>query len=236
MQTRMFRFSALAVAAFFAAPLSTVDAHGVVIGRNAAGQLRVLIEVPMPIPLPPSPFPGIPGWADAEPGIASAEIDEPSEDLYQLDPNCNVQFELVGTDPGVQIVTSHVWVPGETIDFGAPFFDYHLIFNIPGGEIGVTYAIRFRLRDLNGVHGDSPLLTLLFTRAATSCSCRGDMDSDAALTGADVQSFIACFTQSAPGEPPGPGCSCADLDADGALDGADVAMFVGRLLASDSCL
>src|SRR5262245_28175345 len=114
--------------AFSCALLSSTSAwaHGLGIGRTAEGQLHAIVEVPMPCPLPPSPFPGIDGFADAEPGIASLEIDEPDEGLFQLDPDCFVQFELVATDPGLQIVTSHVWVPGETIDFGPPFFDFHL--------------------------------------------------------------------------------------------------------------
>ena len=205
------------------------------IGHCAAGQLRVELETPMPAPLPPSPFPGISGWADAEPGIASAELDDPDHDLFRLAPNCYIQFELVGADPGISIVTSHVWALGETIDFGPPFFDFHLVFNIYDGAIGSTYTLQFRLRDLNGVYTDSATYTLVFTPVAEACLCRGDMIVDASRSGADIQSFVDCVIGSALGGSISPGCGCADMDGDGALDSGDVDMFVDRLLAPGPC-
>lgn len=222
-------------AALLATPLERACAHGVVIGRNAAGQLRALVEVHMPIPLPPSPFPGIPGWADAEPGIASAEIDEPTLDVYQLSADSDVQFELLRADPGIQIVTSHAWAPGETLEFGPPFFDFHLVFDIFDGRIGATYAIEFRLHDLHGIHADSDVVTLLFTPVANVCACRGDLDADMARTGDDIQPVVACLAAAAAGEPLSPACACADMDADGTLDSDDIALLVNRLLRSDGC-
>src|ERR1044071_2148648 len=126
-----FRAIVLARAVTLSGPLQTVVAHGVSIGRDSAGHLRAVVRVPVPVQLPPSIFPGTPGWADAEPGLASAEIEDPANDLFLLDPNCDIQFILVGMDEGIQIVTDHVWVPGETFEFGQPFFDDHLVFDIP---------------------------------------------------------------------------------------------------------
>lgn len=227
-------FGVAAVAVLLSAAQSAF-AHGVVVGQNSSGDLVVHIEVHQPIELPPSIFPGILGWANAEPGIASAELDEPDEDLFQLDDACSVQFIFVGADPGIQIVTSHVWVPGESLEFGPPFFDDHLVFNIPDGEIGTSYAVQFRLHDLNGVHGDSEVYEIRFTPVDTVCHCRGDTDENDLLTGSDLQPFIDCMMSSPPEGPIEKACSCADIDGDGALDDLDIEMFVDRLLAEAGC-
>ncbi|GMU32771.1 MAG: hypothetical protein HS101_13025 [Planctomycetia bacterium] len=210
-------------------------AHGVVIGQSAAGDLKVHIEVNQPIELPPSVFPGIIGAANASPGIASAEIDESDEDLFLLDPGCDIQFIFIDADPGLQIVTSHVWVPGETFEFGPPFFDGHLVFNIPAGTVGLIYSLRFRLHDHNGVHADSPIYELSFTPVETVCACRGDTDADKALTGADMQSFIDCLMSTPSEGPVDQACACSDMDGDAALDDHDIEMLVDRLIASETC-
>lgn len=209
--------------------------HGVVIARNAAGKLQGAIHVPMPVELPPSIFPGITGHADPEPGLTSIEVEEPDEDLFFLDPGSNIHFVFIGADPGLQIVTSHVWVPGEDSDFGPPFFDEHLIFNIPNGVIGQEYALQFRLYDSNGVHSDSDIVTLRFTPVAEACACRGDTNADDARDGADVRQFLTCFIETPPGDPPDSDCRCADVDGDGAMDETDLTLFVTRLLESSSC-
>lgn len=229
--------SATAVALLLLLAVSTENAagHGVVIGQNSEGRLSVHIEAAMPVELHPSTIPGVDGWADTEPGITSAEINEPKEDIFLLDLNCNVQFILVSFDPGVQIVTSHVWVPGETFDFGPPFFDYHLVFNIiPGGEIGTTYALRFRLHDTNGVLTDSPEYELLFTPVAAHCHCRGDTNHDKEMSAKDVQSFTDCLMEEHEHFRHAD-CACADIDADGHVDSTDIEMFVDQLIASESC-
>lgn len=235
MRRRTVFASALAGAMLVCALSSEARAHGLVVGRSASGQLKAHVEVSLPVPLPPSPFPGTDGWAGASPGIASAEVDEPQQDLYMLAPNSSIQLILVGADAGIQIVTSHVWVVGEVFDMGPPVFDYHLVYNIPNGQIGATYAMHFRLHDVNGVHADSPVFTLVFTPVLAPCSCRGDLDDDVALTADDVQSFVACMTEHASGGPPDAHCACADMDANGALDGEDAHRFVHRLLDSDAC-
>src|SRR5262249_39581036 len=142
--------------------------------------------------------------------------------------------EFIDADPGVQIVTSHVWTPGETLEFGPPVFDFHLVFNIPGGGFGETFAIHFQVHDLSGIYTDSDLATVLFTPVANTCLCRGDLDADHAPTGLDLQPFIECLLNS-PGGPIEAACSCADMDADGAMDGADIDLFVARLLDGTAC-
>jgi hypothetical protein len=226
------------VVIFLIASDGVIFAHGVAIGESSAGELTAFIDAHQPVELPPSPFPGITGWAAVEPGIASAEIDEPNNDLFLLDPGCNIQFEFIGADPRLQIVTSHAWVPGETLDFGPPFFDFHLVFNIDvSGEIGTTYALQFKLRDLNGIYTNEPVYTLLFTPVETVCHCRGDLDVDETPSGADIQTFVTCVLEShhliAHIDE---ACFCADLDANGKLNELDIDLFVEKLLASESCL
>lgn len=235
MTSRVVRLWAIVFVALIGPVVQHACAHGVSIGRSAVGQLRVIYRVAMPVLLRPSPFPGINGWADAEPGFASVEVEDPGNDLYFLNPNCDIHFVLVGMDPGVQIVTDHAWVPGEDFEFGAPFFDDHLVFNIPDGMIGQEYGLQFRLYDASGIHADSPVYTLTFTPAAEACACRGDMNADAARTGADITRFVACLFETPEGSQPDSDCSCADMDGDGALDEADLSLFVAQLLASSAC-
>lgn len=212
-----------------------VLAHGVLIGRSSSGQLRVVYRVPMPVGLPPSPFPGIKGFADFEPGFASVEVEEPENDLYFLNPGADIHFVLVGMDAGVQIVTDHVWIPGEDFQFGMPFFDDHLVFNIPEGMIGEEFGLQFRLYDASGIYPDSAVYTLTFTPVAEACTCRGDLDADGARSGGDIQHFIECYLETPEGSAPDSDCHCADMDGDGALDEADVSLLVTQLLTSSVC-
>jgi len=222
----------LATAFFFP---SRAWGHGALIGHTAAGQLVARVEVPMPVEVPPSVYPGITGYAGVEPGIASAELDEPAEDLFRLAENCNIQFEVIAFDPGVQIVSDHVWVVGETAVFGPPFFDFHLVFNIPGGPTGVPYSLQFRLHDLAGVYSDSDIVTLQFAAVETACHCRGDLNADDVRDGRDIQSFVNCMTSAVSGEPLVEACHCADMDGDGALDDVDIDHFIEHLLAGEAC-
>lgn len=224
---------AAAVLCLAALPLPRACAHGVVIGRSTTGQLRAVVEGEPPLPLPPSIFPDIEGFAAAEPGIASAEEDLPEHDLFRLSLESSIEFELVSFQPGLQVVTSHVWVAGERLLFGPPFFDYHLIFNIPHGHPGEVYSLQYRLRDVNGIHADSPTYTLSFTPEFAQCECVGDTDEDSALSADDIGPFIDCLAESH--GPPDHHCACSDLDQDGHIDHDDVAMLVYRLLRSDAC-
>ena len=225
--------AAVLAAAVFSTPVA--EGHGVIIGRTAAGQLTAHVEVDLPVALPPSAVPGVLGYADFEPGIASAELPEPDADLFQLADNCNIQFELVAMEPGLQIVSDHVWMVGETVLFGPPFFDFHLVFNIPAGPTGTPYSLQFRLHDLAGVYTDSDLVTLQFVAVETVCHCRGDMGHDHVRDGRDIQAFVDCVTSAVSGQPLVEACHCADMDGDGAIDDHDVEHFIEHLLAGESC-
>lgn len=196
--------------------------------------MLVLVEAPQPLALPLSIFPGIVGWAAPEPGITAAEINDPGHGLFMLAPNCNIQFELIASDAGVQIVTDHVWGVGETALFGPPAFDQHLIFNIPRGQAGQTYELQFKVRDLAGIYAESTITTLVFS-AGGACHCFGDFDDDHQRTGADIQSFVHCMSHAEPGHPLDADCGCADLNGDGSLTVADIAVLIDDLLTHSHC-
>lgn len=56
-------------------------------------------------------------------------------------------------------------------------------------------------------------------------TCRGDMNGDGQLDGADMQEFTACLVGA------GQDCGCADMDADADLDTDDIGIFVASLLS-----
>ena len=65
-------------------------------------------------------------------------------------------------------------------------------------------------------------------------SCRGDMDGNFAINGADVRRFIECVMAAA-GGPPTPTCGCADVVVDSVINSQDSAEFINRLLTPPAC-
>ncbi|MCG8408045.1 MAG: hypothetical protein MI923_22835 [Phycisphaerales bacterium] len=61
-----------------------------------------------------------------------------------------------------------------------------------------------------------------------SCGCLGDMNSDGARDGSDIQAFVVCILQ-------GGSCACADVDGLNGLSIDDVDVFVTDLLAGNGC-
>ncbi len=60
------------------------------------------------------------------------------------------------------------------------------------------------------------------------CYCLGDLNSDGAKNGDDIQKFISCVMS-------GGACSCADLDQTNGVDLIDVDVFVADLLSNAVC-
>ncbi|MFO0973540.1 MAG: choice-of-anchor Q domain-containing protein [Phycisphaerae bacterium] len=67
--------------------------------------------------------------------------------------------------------------------------------------------------------------------APTLCTtCRGDMNGDNRVDGADVQQYVACIL-AGPAPVVAPGCGCADMDADGLLDlSIDLDLFIRKVV------
>jgi hypothetical protein len=137
-----------------------------VVGRSAAGELKVERRFTQPVVLPGSIFPGIPGFATAELAFHSTILDEPDEDFFQLSTAANFRFVLLAKDPGVEVwndTGSGFMATNATFFIGSAPFDAHPIWNIVNGTPGNSYSLTLKLRDLNGVYPDSEPFVLSFT-------------------------------------------------------------------------
>jgi hypothetical protein len=136
------------------------------VGRSAAGQIKVHAELTHAIELAPSIFPGITGHAFAEPAFHSTILEEPSEDFFLLSSSSDLRFMLLAKDPGMEVWndTGSAFLPvGGTYFIGAPVFDTHPMWNIIGGTPGNHYSLTLKLFDTSGIHSESEPLTLTFT-------------------------------------------------------------------------
>jgi hypothetical protein len=165
--TRFFGRAALlviAAAALITLPASA-PAHEIVlnVGRSAAGQIKIDADLDHPVPLPVSIFPGISGFAEAEPAFHSTILDDPANDFFQLDPAANFQFVITAQDPGIGIYTPTGMTPINTpVTLGPSVFDFHPIWQIPAGDVGVTYNITLKVQDTTGLYTDSAPLIIPF--------------------------------------------------------------------------
>jgi hypothetical protein len=140
------------------------------VGRTAAGQLKIETDFAQPLPLPASVYPGISGYATGELGLHSTILDEPTNDFFQLSSSADLRFILLSKDPGMEVwnyTGSGYLGIGESFYIGPPAFDTHPIWNLLGGIPGIAYSLTLRLHDLNGIYQDSAPLILRFTLAIT---------------------------------------------------------------------
>lgn len=122
------------------------------------------MDFQQPVELPVSIFPGIPGYADAEPAFHSTILDEPDEDLFQLSTAADFRFILLAKAPGMEVWNGTGYMEtNETYSLGASPFDNHPLWNLVNGTPGNTYALTLKLRDVNGVYPDSAPFVLSFT-------------------------------------------------------------------------
>ena len=137
-----------------------------VVGRSAAGELKVERHFTQPVVLPGSIFPGISGFATAELAFHSTILDEPDEDFFQLSTAANFRFVLLAKDPGVEVwndTGSGFMATNATFFIGSAPFDAHPIWNVVNGTPRNSYSLTLKLRDLNGVYPDSEPFVLSFT-------------------------------------------------------------------------
>lgn len=136
------------------------------VGRTAAGELRVHMDFAQPVELPESIFPGIPGFATGELAFHSTVLDEPDEDLFQLSTAADFRFVLLTNDPGMEVLSyggSGYMATNDTYAMGPAPFDSHPIWNIVSGVPGNVYSVTLKLQDINGVYPDSAPFVLSFT-------------------------------------------------------------------------
>jgi hypothetical protein len=136
------------------------------VGHNAAGELKIQINFPLPLRLPVSVFPGMPGYVTGELGLHSAAVDDPGNDFFQLSPAADFRFILVGKDAGMEVwndTGSAYMVAGDSFFIGTAPFDTHPLWDIVTGTPGRSYSLTIKVHDLNGIYADSAPFVLSFT-------------------------------------------------------------------------
>jgi hypothetical protein len=155
----------IVAAAITAFATTAAPAHEIVllVGRSAAGQIKIDADLHHPVPLPVSVFPGISGYAEGEPAFHATILDDPANDFFQLDPAANFQFVITAQDPGIGIYTLTGLQPINTpATLGPSVFDYHPVWQIPAGPVGATYNITLKVQDTTGLYTESAPLTVPF--------------------------------------------------------------------------
>jgi hypothetical protein len=159
------------VVALGAAVVLRVSAEDeMLVGRTAAGQLKIEIGFAQPLPLSASVYPGITGYATGDVGLHSTIFDDPTNDFFQLSTSADFRFILLAKDPGMEVwndTGSGYMEVGESFYIGPSPFDTHPIWNLVGGSPGTAYSLTLKLHDLNGVYADSEPVVLRFTQAVT---------------------------------------------------------------------
>lgn len=157
--------------------LATIAASGVsqalaqeeeeiLVGRSAAGELKVDMEFAQPVELPASIFPGISGYAIGELSFHSTILDDPANDFFQLSTAADFRFVLLAKDPGMEVwndTGSGYMGINDVFFIGPAPFDTHPIWNLVNGTPGNAYSLTLKLRDLNGVYPESAPFVLSFT-------------------------------------------------------------------------
>jgi hypothetical protein len=137
----------------------------IVVGRNAAGEIKVEMEFSQPVELEESVFPGISGHATGELAFHSTLLDSPTNDFFQLSTAADFRFVLLAKDPGMEVwndTGSGFMGIGESFYIGPSPFDSHPVWNLVTGIRGNSYSLTMKLHDLNGIYPDSTPFTLSF--------------------------------------------------------------------------
>ncbi len=203
--------------ALLVAPAIAHDEVEITVGRTAAGRLVAHLHATTPIHIEPSVFPGIEGFATGLIGFHSADFDDPADDFYSLVPAADIRAVLIRADPGIEVLNNlHPMMPGDFMEFGNPFFDYHPLFHIAAADPGERFEVRFYFGDTTNTYSPSEELVLVFSPEAGAPACTADFNSDGGIDGADVSAFFAAWQD---------GLDEADVNQDGGIDGADVSTF-----------
>src|SRR5689334_5111755 len=160
-------FAGLSLAGFIALMVWPARAEEeIIVGRSAAGQIKVDVGFTPPLELPVSVFPGISGYATGELGVHSILLDDPGHDFFQLSTAADFRFLLLAKDPGMEVwndTGSGYMGVGETFFIGPAPFDTHPIWNLVTWLPARPYSLTLMVRDLNGVYSDSAPFVLSFT-------------------------------------------------------------------------
>jgi hypothetical protein len=170
----------------------------VFVGRTATNQLSFHAEPGSAeaVLTPRSVFPSLQGFATADIGFETLELDVPADGLFVISNIAEISLRFVGADAGLTIYNGAApMVPGSTIAFGEIPFDNHPLFNIIGSATrGQEFAARFVLTDASGLYSDSAEFALLVTPP-----CPADIDLSDSVGVQDIFDFLALFFQNLPG-------------------------------------
>lgn len=111
-----------------------------------------------------------------------------------------------------------------TIDGGGAMLSTGGAFSL-GGAIGQPDA-RSHAQPMMG--GTFSLVGGFWVDAITACSCPGDVNTDGARNGRDIQQFARCLVS-------GGLCDCADVDGVPGVSVGDISVFVADLLSGAAC-
>ncbi len=144
----------------------------IIVGRSAAGQLKIEFDFKQALPLEPASG-IINGWALDEPGFLSLKEDEPGEDLFRLEPGADLHLEIVRLEPALKVHTpgfaNVLTMPGDRWNIpGGHEFDEHPTWHIDSDDPGFNpnqelWAGSFKLIDTGTTaYGESAVFTARF--------------------------------------------------------------------------
>lgn len=236
MLTRYFPCIALIATAIFSAPATAQHAGDVVVGRSAAGQLKIGGFIPDEnIVLLPEVSGLFNGWSDNNPGFDRLVTSQPENDFYTLQSGVQVRLEVVQVDPAFQAVTATLQIienPGQRALLGGSTLHTHLTWLINSDHaqfdpLKVLWRAKFKLVDTGTTnYTESELFTFYF--AIVDCD-RGDTNDDGEINALDIASFVDTLLDPS-SKSPEDRCR-ADVNLDGYATIDDVAEFVEMLLA-----
>ena len=227
----------------FVDPVGAQHTGDVIVGRSAAGQLRVSapgsngyvpdenIKVLPPVSSPPGLFNG---WSENNPGFDRLVTSDPGNDFLTLQSGCQIRIEVVQVDPAFQAISASLAViddPGERLLLGGSTLHTHLtwLINSDHGMFDpqkVLWRATFKLVD-TGSTGYTASNPFTFYFASTPCT-RGDCNGDTVIDALDIQPFIATVLN--PIAATAQDRCRADLNQDGYATLDDTAAFVDQLL------
>ncbi len=219
-------------------------AGDVIVGRSAAGQLRVSapgsggyipdqnIKVLPPVSSPPGLFNG---WSDNNPGFDRLTTSDPGNDFLTLQSGCQVRIEVVQVDIAFQAISASLAViddPGERLLLGGSTLHTHLTWLVNSDHPmfdpqKVLWRATFKLVD-TGSTGYAPSDPFTFYFATTPCT-RGDCNNDTMIDALDLQAFVDIVLN--PMAMSAEDRCRADINRDGLATPDDAAAFVDVLLS-----
>jgi len=141
-------FVGLIVAACLTSIESPVRAEEeILVGRSAAGQIKVDVGFVPPLELAASVFPGISGYATGGLGLHSTLLDDPAKDFFQLSTAADFRFILLVKDPGMEVwndTGSAYMGNGDSFFVGPAPFDTHPIWNLVAWTPGNSFSLTLR--------------------------------------------------------------------------------------------